>query len=276
MYHSFFGLLTKRRKIFDWMQEQLTDLFEKGLGRIVVRPSIWVDTIFTLLPFSKCMNLFLFFCFLRPKRKPNKAPRCPKGLWVFCSWGEQWKNPLEPPVALKLSYELTGKYWLRPQIDNMTFFVIGYLNELLIIIFFFLLSKGEMYIITVVYVTQSERQEAQVACPVLIPELEQGRLILCLHLWMAIQFAAGCFFFLVGPFSIILIAPLTFVTLSPRVQPSQRPASPLRARLYCVPVSVPLHGLLLQPAAPCLLPPHGWWVAFCLLHWHFHISLDLF
>lgn len=34
-----------------------------------------------------------------------------------------------------------------------------------------------MYIITVVYMTQSERREAQVSCPVLIPELEQGRLI---------------------------------------------------------------------------------------------------
>lgn len=39
-----------------------------------------------------------------------------------------------------------------------------------------------MYVVTVVYKALSERREALVSCPVLIPELEQGRLILCLHL----------------------------------------------------------------------------------------------
>lgn len=39
-----------------------------------------------------------------------------------------------------------------------------------------------MYIITVVYMTQSERREAQVSCPVLIPELEQGRLIFFVYI----------------------------------------------------------------------------------------------
>lgn len=105
-----------------------------------------------------------------------------------------------------------------------------------------------MYIITVVYMTQSERREAQVSCPVLIPELEQGQLIFFVYIseWL-FSLPEGVFF--VRPFTIILIVLLTFVTLSPRVQPSQQPASPLRARL-CVPGSVPLHGLLLQRTAP--------------------------
>lgn len=113
-----------------------------------------------------------------------------------------------------------------------------------------------MYIITVVYMTQSERREALVSCPVLIPELEQGRLI---FLFTSLNGYSVCqrVFFFVRPFTIILLVLLTFVTLSPRVQPSQQPASPLRARL-CVPGSVLLQGLLLQPTAPCLLLPHGW------------------
>lgn len=44
-----------------------------------------------------------------------------------------------------------------------------------------------MYIIAVVYMTQSERREAQVSCPVLIQEFEQGQsiflvLFICLDL----------------------------------------------------------------------------------------------
>lgn len=57
------------------------------------------------------------------------------------------------------------------------------------IISLLLLSKGKMYIVAILYMTQSERREAQVSCPVLIPELEQGWLILCLRLWIAIQLA---------------------------------------------------------------------------------------
>lgn len=78
----------------------------------------------------------------------------------------------------------------------------------------------------------------------------------------------GVFF---RPFRVILIVQLTFVMLSLRVQPSQRTACPLRTRL-CIPATVPLHGLLLQQATPCLLLPHGWWAAFCVPHWHFHAT----
>lgn len=65
------------------------------------------------------------------------------------------------------------------------------------------------------------------------------------------------------PFRVILTVLLTFVVLSLRVQPSQRTASPLRTQL-CIPATVPLHGLLLQQAPPCLLLPHGWWAAVCV------------
>ncbi len=65
------------------------------------------------------------------------------------------------------------------------------------------------------------------------------------------------------PFRVILTVRLTFVVLSLRVQPSQRTASPLRTRL-CIPATVPLRGLLLQQAPPCLLLPHGWWAAVCV------------
>lgn len=78
----------------------------------------------------------------------------------------------------------------------------------------------------------------------------------------------GVFF---RPFRVILTVLLTFVMLSLRVQPSQWTASPLRTRL-CIPATVPLHGLLLQQATPCLLLPHGWWAAFCVPHWHFHTT----
>lgn len=65
------------------------------------------------------------------------------------------------------------------------------------------------------------------------------------------------------PFRVILTVWLTFVVLSLRVQPSSRTASPLWIQLS-IPDTVPLHGLLLQQAPPCLLLPHGWWAAVCV------------
>lgn len=65
-----------------------------------------------------------------------------------------------------------------------------------------------------------------------------------------------------GP-SVISAVLLTFVVLPLRVQPSQRIPPPLRIQLY-IPDKVPLHGLLLQQAPPCLLLPNGWWAALCI------------
>lgn len=74
------------------------------------------------------------------------------------------------------------------------------------------------------------------------------------YIYKAIQFAIRCFLQSIQSYFTVR---LTFVVLSHRVQHCQRTASPLWTRV-CIPATVPLHGLLLQQAAPCLLLPHGW------------------
>lgn len=110
-----------------------------------------------------------------------------------------------------------------------------------------------MYIIAVVYLTVNGRKEAQFSCPVSISGSGQGRFYVYTSERL-FNLPKGVFF---RPFRVFLTVQLTFVVLSLRVQPSQRTASPLRTRL-CIPATVPLHGLLLQQAPPCLPLPHGW------------------
>lgn len=66
-------------------------------------------------------------------------------------------------------------------------------NLILDCFFLFFFQKGKLYNITIVYTTESGRQEAQLFCPVLIPGSEKGGWFLCVHLWKAIPFAKWCF-----------------------------------------------------------------------------------
>lgn len=267
--HNFY--CAKRSKISDWnlSMDAWRILIWKGAGLDISLFFFfylaWHS--FKLFFFCNMKPIFVLFFFLRLKRKPNKTPGCPKGLWVFGKGGQQWKNPLEPQVALTLSYERPGKYWLWSEIVYMTFFCNWTFGR--VIIHFFLSHSQRVKCTSSLLSTWHKARDGRPRFPARFSS-QSWKKVDWFFLFTSLNGYWVCqrVFLFSQAITIVLIVVLTFVTPSPRVQPSQQPAPPLWARL-CVPGTVPLHGLLFQPTAPRLLLPHGWWVAFCVLHWHF-------